>query len=171
MLDTVKPSLAGFFAGSNPMPPAHLGTRYDMAGNFLIEPGNTIVSHLVNGSPSEAVVLEVRERMLAMPDADRLAIVDERGSFIGEEYTLVLAALRMLQRHGSGALATNLSTSRMIDDVAALFPGSHVVRTAVGEANVVAGLRPVNGILGGEGNGGTGLDHGALQRSERWRRV
>jgi phosphomannomutase len=88
------------------------------------------------------------------PDADRLAIVDERGSFIGEEYTLVLAALRMLQRHGSGALATNLSTSRMIDDVAALFPGSHVVRTAVGEANVVAGLRPVNGILGGEGNGG-----------------
>jgi phosphomannomutase len=88
------------------------------------------------------------------PDADRLAIVDERGTFIGEEYTLVLAALRMLQRHGSGALATNLSTSRMIDDVAALFPGSHVVRTAVGEANVVAGLRPVNGILGGEGNGG-----------------
>lgn len=88
------------------------------------------------------------------PDADRLAIVDECGSFIGEEYTLVLAALRMLQRHGSGALATNLSTSRMIDDVAALFPGSPVVRTAVGEANVVAGLRPVNGILGGEGNGG-----------------
>jgi phosphomannomutase len=38
--------------------------------------------------------------------------------------------------------------------VAARFPGSHVVRTAVGEANVVAGLRPAKGILGGEGNGG-----------------
>ena len=88
------------------------------------------------------------------PDADRLAIVDERGTFIGEEFTLVLAALRMLQRTGGGALAANLSTSRMVDDVAARFPGSHVVRTAVGEANVVAGLRGTKGVLGGEGNGG-----------------
>ena len=88
------------------------------------------------------------------PDADRLAIVDERGTFIGEECTLVLSALRMLQRTGGGALAANLSTSRMIDDVAARFAGSRVVRTAVGEANVVAGLRGANGILGGEGNGG-----------------
>jgi phosphomannomutase len=88
------------------------------------------------------------------PDADRLAIVDETGRFIGEECTLVLAALRLLQRTGGGALAANLSTSRMVDDVAARFPGSRVVRTAVGEANVVAGLRPANGILGGEGNGG-----------------
>lgn len=88
------------------------------------------------------------------PDADRLAIVDERGRFIGEEYTLVLAALRILQRTGGGALAANLSTSRMIDDLAARFPNSRVVRTAVGEANVVAGLRGANGILGGEGNGG-----------------
>jgi len=69
----IRPSLAGFFAGSNPTTPVHLGTRYDTSGNFLIEPGNTVVSHLVSGSPSEAVVLAVRDRMLAMPDADRLA--------------------------------------------------------------------------------------------------
>jgi phosphomannomutase len=88
------------------------------------------------------------------PDADRLAIVDEKGRFIGEECTLALAALRMLQRTGGGTLAANLSTSRMVDDIAARFAGSRVVRTAVGEANVVAGLRPAHGILGGEGNGG-----------------
>ncbi len=88
------------------------------------------------------------------PDADRLALVDERGRFIGEEYTLALCALRLLQRHGSGVLATNLSTSRMIDTIAAQFAGSRVVRTAVGEANVVSGLRPADGIGGGEGNGG-----------------
>ncbi len=88
------------------------------------------------------------------PDADRLALVDERGVFVGEEYTLVLGALRLLQRDGASVLATNLSTSRMIDEVAARFPGSHVVRTAVGEANVVAGIRAANGIAGGEGNGG-----------------
>ncbi|SJM35424.1 DUF1868 domain-containing protein [Mesorhizobium delmotii] len=51
----------------------HLRTRYDSAGNFLIEPGNTVVCHLASGSPSEAVVIEVRERMRAMPDPDRLA--------------------------------------------------------------------------------------------------
>ncbi|TIS96348.1 DUF1868 domain-containing protein [Mesorhizobium sp.] len=73
MLHSIKPSLAGFFAGSNPNAPVHLGTRYDTYGNFLIEPGNTVVCHLASGSPSEAVVTEVRERMRAMPDADRLA--------------------------------------------------------------------------------------------------
>lgn len=73
MLDTVKSSLAGFFEGTNPAPPTHLGTRYDASGNFLLEPGNTVVCHLVEGSPSQAAILEVRERMLAMPDADRLA--------------------------------------------------------------------------------------------------
>ncbi len=88
------------------------------------------------------------------PDADRLALVDETGRFVGEEYTLALCALRLLQRHGSGVLATNLSTSRMIDAIASRFAGARVVRTAVGEANVVAGLRPANGIGGGEGNGG-----------------
>ncbi|RRH93864.1 DUF1868 domain-containing protein [Mesorhizobium tamadayense] len=73
MLDTVRPSLAAFFEGTNPSPPAHLGTRYDTSGNFLLESGNTVVSHLIEGSPSEAALIEVRERMLAMLDADRLA--------------------------------------------------------------------------------------------------
>jgi phosphomannomutase len=60
----------------------------------------------------------------------------------------------MLQLHGSGVLAANLSTSRMVDDVAAKFPGSKVLRTAVGEANVVAALKQARGLMGGEGNGG-----------------
>ncbi len=88
------------------------------------------------------------------PDADRLAIVDETGRFIGEEYTLALAALRALERFGAGVMAANLSTSRLIDAVAARFPGSEVLRTAVGEANVVASLKARNGLVGGEGNGG-----------------
>ena len=88
------------------------------------------------------------------PDADRLAIIDETGRYIGEEYTLVLAAQRMLELRGPFALAANLSTSRMIDDIAARFPGAVVHRTAVGEANVVSALKPAKGLLGGEGNGG-----------------
>lgn len=88
------------------------------------------------------------------PDADRLAIVDERGAWIGEEYTLVLAARRMLALRGPGALAANLSTSRMIDDVASAHPGASVLRSAVGEANVVAAMKRAGARIGGEGNGG-----------------
>jgi phosphomannomutase len=85
------------------------------------------------------------------PDADRLAIVDERGRYIGEEYTLALCALHKL---GKGeAIAANLSTSRMIDDIAASVGGT-VIRTPVGEANVTQGMRDHGATLGGEGNGG-----------------
>lgn len=85
------------------------------------------------------------------PDADRLAVVDEKGAYIGEEYTLALCALHKL---GAGeSVAANLSTSRMVDDVAAAVGGS-VIRTAVGEANVTEGMRAHRATLGGEGNGG-----------------
>lgn len=85
------------------------------------------------------------------PDADRLAILDERGAYIGEEYTLVFAAMAAGAK--GDAFAANLSTSRMLDDVAARLQGS-VARTPVGEANVVAGMLARGCAIGGEGNGG-----------------
>lgn len=86
------------------------------------------------------------------PDADRLAIVDEKGNYIGEEYTLALAAKYVLSKM-KGTAAANLSTSRMIDDVAAE-EGCKVIRTAVGEANVAEAMTKNNCVIGGEGNGG-----------------
>jgi len=86
------------------------------------------------------------------PDADRLAIVDENGTYIGEEYTLALAAKYVFSKK-NGTAATNLSTSRMIDDIAQK-AGGQVIRTAVGEANVAAAMLEHNCIIGGEGNGG-----------------
>jgi phosphomannomutase len=86
------------------------------------------------------------------PDADRLAIVDENGTYIGEEYTLALAAKNIFSKH-TGKAAANLSTSRMIDDVAEK-AGGQVIRTAVGEANVAAAMFEHDCIIGGEGNGG-----------------
>jgi phosphomannomutase len=88
------------------------------------------------------------------PDADRLAIVDEHGRYIGEEYTLVLAAKRMLDLRGPGDLAANLSTSRMIDDLASQYAGSRVHRSPVGEANVATLMQQHHACIGGEGNGG-----------------
>jgi len=86
------------------------------------------------------------------PDADRLAIVDENGRYIGEEYTLALAAKYIFSKR-SGSAAVNLSTSRMLDDIAEM-AGGRVYRTAVGEANVAAAMLKHNCIIGGEGNGG-----------------
>lgn len=95
------------------------------------------------------------------PDADRLAIVDETGRYIGEEYTLALAGMHLL-RQGDPVVA-NLSTSRMIDDIASAV-GARVIRTAVGEANVAAGMRKSGARLGGEGNGGVILGDISLVR-------
>jgi phosphomannomutase len=86
------------------------------------------------------------------PDADRLVLVDEGGRFIGEEYTLALTAAGVLARR-KGTLATNLATSRMIDDVAAA-AGCEVLRAPTGEANVAEVMRREGCIFGGEGNGG-----------------
>ncbi len=105
------------------------------------------------------------------PDADRLAIVDEKGVYIGEEYTLSIAAEALLSHRESlkatipphvwkqtPVIVVNLSTSRMVDDVAARY-GAEVIRTPVGEANVVERMKQLaddgrNVIVGGEGNGG-----------------
>ena len=87
------------------------------------------------------------------PDADRCAVVDENGVYIGEEYTLALAAKHAFDGRG-GPAATNLSTSRMIDDLAAEAGAGPVHRTAVGEANVVEAMLAHGCTIGGEGNGG-----------------
>ncbi|MHC4221034.1 MAG: phosphohexomutase domain-containing protein, partial [Planctomycetota bacterium] len=86
------------------------------------------------------------------PDADRLAIVDENGTYIGEEYSLALAAKYIFSKK-TGSAAVNLSTSRMIDTIAKS-AGGKVIHTAVGEANVAAAMLEHNCIIGGEGNGG-----------------
>jgi phosphomannomutase len=86
------------------------------------------------------------------PDADRLAIVDENGNYIGEEYSLALATKYILGKK-PGIVVTNLSTSRMVDDIAAA-TGSKVIRTPVGEANVIDAMLKHNAFIGGEGNGG-----------------
>jgi phosphomannomutase len=92
------------------------------------------------------------------PDADRLAIIDDRGRYIGEEYTLVLcAAARFAAENLAGrtglVACTNLSTSRMLEDVATRFGGS-VIRSKVGEAHVVGAMQKHQALIGGEGNGG-----------------
>lgn len=143
-----------------------------VAGRLLLERLGAEVIHL-NGEPTGVFahtpepmrenLTELAEQVAATgadigfaqdPDADRLAVVDERGHYIGEEYTFALAAEEILSQAGPGrAVAVNLSSSRMIDDVAARH-GARVIRTPVGEANVVEAMIRSNCVAGGEGNGG-----------------
>ena len=86
------------------------------------------------------------------PDADRLAIVSEKGECIGEEYTLALATQFVLKKK-RGVVVTNLSTTKAIDDIAGQF-NCEVIRTRIGEINVVEKMKEYNAVVGGEGNGG-----------------
>ena len=86
------------------------------------------------------------------PDADRLAIVDETGRYIGEELTLGLCVDHVLSRR-PGPVVVNGSTSRVTADLAEKYD-CPFYRSHVGEANVVAKMREVSAVLGGEGNGG-----------------
>ncbi len=86
------------------------------------------------------------------PDADRLATMGEAGQEVSEEMTLALALQNILAKKPDN-VATNLSTSMVVDDVAAKY-GVGVIRTKIGEAHVVEGMRANRCIAGGEGNGG-----------------
>ncbi|HEX7295346.1 MAG TPA: phosphoglucosamine mutase, partial [Pyrinomonadaceae bacterium] len=85
-------------------------------------------------------------------DADRLAIVSEQGTPIGEDYTLVLAALRVLN-HERGPVVANLSSTTVLQAVANRFD-CPLFLTKIGEANVTQEMEKQQAVIGGEGNGG-----------------
>ena len=98
------------------------------------------------------------------PDADRLAVVNEGGKTLGEEYTLVLAAEGYIKtKKSEETFVTNLSTSLALEKMAEQY-GCKVIRSAVGEINVVQKMLEIGAKLGGEGNGGVILKEAHLGR-------
>jgi phosphomannomutase len=92
------------------------------------------------------------------PDVDRLAIVDETGVPIGEDYTLAFAVRAVLGEAGAGtargtSVVCNLSTSLVVEDAARECRAT-LVRTPVGEAHVARKITELKAPIGGEGNGG-----------------
>ncbi|HKR55457.1 MAG TPA: phosphoglucosamine mutase [Gemmatimonadales bacterium] len=93
------------------------------------------------------------------PDVDRLALVDEKGRAIGEDYTLAFATRALLGKWKSsakrklGPVVVNLSTSLVVDD-AARDGGVEIMRAPVGEAHVARMILSTKSPIGGEGNGG-----------------
>ncbi len=85
-------------------------------------------------------------------DADRLAIVSERGEILGEEYSVAIATKFVLQKK-KGTVVINLSTTRAVDDIVNEY-GCSVVKTPIGEVNVAEKMKEIGAVIGGEGNGG-----------------
>lgn len=105
---------------------------------------------------TEIAEIIVREKadlgIVVDPDVDRLAFVNEDGTMFVEEYTLVAVADYVLS-HKVGNTVSNLSSSRALRDVTER-RGGHYYASAVGEVNVVAKMKEVGAVIGGEGNGG-----------------
>ncbi len=167
-LDLIKPGMIAGKRFTVCLDPNH-GAGGPICGKLLERLGCTV--HIINGEPTGEfahgaepvpenlgdLVKLVRETGSATgfavdPDTDRLSLVDERGTAPGEEYSLALAA-EFFMSHGIRVLACNLSTSRMVDDIATRYGGT-VHRSKVGEINVVEKMRETGAVAGGEGNGG-----------------
>jgi phosphomannomutase len=128
--------------------PMILGAEPDGQYDHLPEPTETNLREFAAVVPAVGAAVGFAQD----PDADRLAIVDEAGRYIGEELTLALAALSRLSQ-AQRPVVLNLSTSRVTEELAHRF-GCPVIRTPVGEIHVVEAMLAEDAVLGGEGNGG-----------------
>tara|TARA_B100001175_G_C19485908_1_gene629777 strand:- start:826 stop:2016 length:1191 start_codon:yes stop_codon:yes gene_type:complete len=146
-------------AGSNALPPLleSLGCEvfelYCEPNGDFVRGTEPLPEHLKNLG-EEVIKYGADVGFAVDPDADRLAIVNEMGEPLGEEYTLVVAADGYLRDTGKEEkFVINLSTSLALEKLAES-NNSSVTRSAVGEINVVNKMIEINSKLGGEGNGG-----------------
>lgn len=121
----------------------------DQSGDFAHEP-EPLVKNL--GQLEEVIIKNKADIGFAVdPDADRLAIANEHGEILSEEYTLALTVKDVLPKDPSD-IVVNMSTSRMCEDIAKDF-GKKVFRSKVGELNVIKKMFETGSHISGEGNG------------------
>lgn len=119
-------------------------------GNFIHDP-EPLEKNLV-GLSNSVVKNSANLGIAVDPDVDRLAFIDEKGTYFGEEYTLVACADYVLNKN-SGPTVSNLSSTKALRELTE-FRGCNYFYSAVGEVNVVEMMKNKNAVIGGEGNGG-----------------
>jgi phosphomannomutase len=127
-----------------------VGMELETDGHFTRPPEP--VPHNLGGLSELVRASRADVGMATDPDCDRLALADENGRPIGEDYTLALG-VRAVLAQTPGPVVVNLSTSLIVDDAVREF-GVSLERAPVGEANVARAMRTRGAIVGGEGNGG-----------------
>jgi phosphomannomutase len=87
-------------------------------------------------------------------DADRIGIVDEKGSFLNQLQVYGLLALYLLEVRGwRGPIVKTLSTTSMLDKLGEIY-GVSVYNTGVGFKYVAPKMLEVDAMIGGEESGG-----------------
>ena len=122
----------------------------EVNGKFEHNP-EPLPQHL-NTLSNEVVKQKAHFGIAVDPDVDRLCFVSEDGSPFGEEYTLVVVADYILSKRKGNAVS-NMSSTKALKEIT-LRAGGEYFPSAVGEVNVVAKMKEVNAVIGGEGNGG-----------------
>jgi phosphomannomutase len=165
--------------------------KFKIALDCVNGAGGTIIPHLLNRLGCEVIPLNIEttgifthnpepvpqnllELVVAVkdhkadlgiavdPDVDRMAMISNEGNPLGEEYTLAIAVKYILSKK-LGYVVVNLSTSRVIDEIAQYY-NVLLFKTKVGEINVSQKMREVDAVIGGEGNGGVILPEVHLGR-------
>ena len=135
-----------------------LGVRYTLLGktpdgrfSHTPEPNKENLSELIDAMSSGQYDIGFAQD----PDADRLVIVDEKGRFIGEDYSLAFCMDYLLSKEekNNHPVVVNLSTSYIVSDIAKKYD-RQVHYTRIGETNVTKGIKQHQAPVGGEGNGG-----------------
>lgn len=96
-------------------PPRHLGSRFDQGGNFLPQPGNTVVRQVVPGSETEAALVKVRESLTSLPFGDRFAYTPVKS------YHMTVFEGVMDDRRKPDLWPAKVSYEATIDDTTELF--------------------------------------------------
>jgi phosphomannomutase len=122
----------------------------EVNGKFEHNP-EPLPQHL-NGLSNEVVKQKAHFGIAVDPDVDRLCFVSEDGSMFGEEYSLVVVADYILSKR-KGNTVSNMSSTKALKEIT-IKNGGEYFPSAVGEVNVVAKMKEVSAVIGGEGNGG-----------------
>ena len=87
-------------------------------------------------------------------DADRIALIDERGNYVHINDLLLLLYWYLHEVKGErGGVVRNLATTHLLDRLAKAF-GEKCIETPVGFKWIAAGMVANNALLGGESSGG-----------------
>jgi len=84
-------------------------------------------------------------------DADRIAVVDEKGNFVGKDQLLALIALNELGKTG-GNIVIPVDTSLLVEDVI-INAGGKISMTPIGDVHVAVEMKNTKAVFGGEPSG------------------
>jgi len=131
------------------MPLNIIPLNFKLDGNFPAHPSNPLLPE----SQKEICDVVIKEKadfgIIMDGDADRLFFVDEKGSFIPADITLLLLAKLFLQREPGAGIVYNVICSKIVPEMIKEW-GGRPLRSKVGYVNISAAMKEQNGIMGGE---------------------